>query len=44
MVSCTSRRYITPARRNVQSRSLMSLSATRFFTALINFLCGMVSK
>ena len=43
MVACTSPRYMTPARRNFQSRSLMSLSATRFFTALINLRCGIVS-
>ena len=30
--------YMAPARRNFQRRSLIFLSATRFFTAFINFL------
>src|SRR3989475_7136223 len=36
--------YITPARRNFQRRSRISLSATLFLTALISLLCGIVSK
>jgi hypothetical protein len=44
MVSCTSLRYMTPARRNFQSKSLVSLSATRFLTVLIHLRCGIVSK
>jgi hypothetical protein len=43
-VSSTLPRCITPARRNFQRRSLISLSATRFFTALINLRCRIVSK
>jgi hypothetical protein len=35
---------MTPARRNCQSRSLMSLSATRFLLAFLRLLCGIVSQ
>ena len=35
---------MTPARRNFQRSSLISLSATFFFTALISLRCGIVSK
>jgi hypothetical protein len=44
VVSCTSPRYMTPARRNFQRRSLTFLSAIRCLIALINLLCGIVSK
>jgi len=43
-VACLSPCARTPARRNFQRRSRMSLSATRFLTALINLRCGIVSK
>jgi len=43
-VSLKSSLYITPARRNFQIRSLISLSATLFLITLFNLLWGIVSK